>query len=267
MSDLEKLQLQEKITDLEQDFKELEELRQKESEKLQIIKSKLEFLKDLAWDKTHTMVKSEVGNIKVDKDFMEKEIRKHLDNPNLRGMVTTKEMLSFPKVAKGVKAEFNAEYQGYNWRVKANDGSILNYGERDYGKGHRLLTAHSRTERGERGQPHRQIYDLNFHNSADNIITQNKEYGVNKKDTNSETEKGQRKIEKTERGQRQADRVSSATYFNDPDFRGSVHNEIIPQEDEIKNKEIRRKQHKVCICAIVSQFNSAGPFDRLSACI
>ncbi|MCR2055550.1 hypothetical protein CHLV4139_08630 [Campylobacter helveticus] len=208
MSDLEKLQLQEKITDLEQDFKELEELRQK-------------------------------------------EITKHLDNPSLRGMVTTKEMLSFPKVAKGVKAEFNAEYQGYNWRVKANDGSILNYGERDYGKGHRLLTAHSRTERGERGQPHRQIYDLNFHNSADNIITQNKEYGVNKKDTNSETEKGQRKIEKTERGQRQADRVSSATYFNDPDFRGSVHNEIIPQEDEIKNKECETKTNTL-IDAIIN---------------
>ena len=111
-------------------------------------------LKDIAWDKqskkessqmykvlkedkTHTRVKSNVGDIKVDKDFMDKEIKKHLDNPNLRGMVTTQEMLSFPKVAKGVEAEYDERYQGYSWKTKANDGSILNYGERDYGKGHR----------------------------------------------------------------------------------------------------------------------------------
>ena len=47
---------------------------------------------------------------------------------------------------------------------------MINYGERDYGKGHRLLTAHSKTERGERGQPHRQINDPDFHNSADKTI-------------------------------------------------------------------------------------------------
>ncbi|EAH5982826.1 hypothetical protein EF869_05785 [Campylobacter upsaliensis] len=174
--------LRQEILALENEVKEIEKT-------LGAIKQRLLNLKDLAWDKqskkesssmykvlkedkTHTMVKSELGDIKVDKDFMEKEITKHLDNPNLRGMVTTKEMLSFPKVAKGVNPEYNAEYQGYNWRVKANDGSILNYGERDYGNGHRLLTAHSRTERGERGQPHRQIHDLNFHNSANAIIPQ-----------------------------------------------------------------------------------------------
>ncbi|MBX1752123.1 hypothetical protein CNZW441b_a0045 (plasmid) [Campylobacter novaezeelandiae] len=60
----------------------------------------------------------------------------------------------------------------YNWSVKANDGNILKYGERDYGEGYRLLTAHSLTERGERGQPHRQIHDLNFHNSVSKTIPQ-----------------------------------------------------------------------------------------------
>ena len=146
-------------------------------------------LKDIAWDKqskkessqmykvlkedkTHTRVKSNVGDIKVDKDFMDKEIKKHLDNPNLRGMVTTQEMLSFPKVAKGVGAEYDERYQGYSWKTKANDGSILNYGERDYGKGHRLLTAHSKTGRGERGQLRQEFNDRDFHNPAENIIPQ-----------------------------------------------------------------------------------------------
>lgn len=142
--------------------------------------------KVLKEDKTHTMVKSELGNIKVDKDFMEKEITKHLDNPNLRGMVTTKEMLSFPKVAKGVKAEFNPQYQGYTWKVKANDGNIIHYGEREYkidGKNtHRLLTTYSETEKGqrevekagvgERGHSHRQINDPDFLRPADEIISQ-----------------------------------------------------------------------------------------------
>ncbi|WP_276883243.1 hypothetical protein [Campylobacter cuniculorum] len=41
-----------------------------------------------------------MGNIKVDKDFVKKEAHKHLDNPNLREMVNTQELLSFPKVAK-----------------------------------------------------------------------------------------------------------------------------------------------------------------------
>ncbi|EAL3985715.1 hypothetical protein A9749_06160 [Campylobacter upsaliensis] len=221
--------LRQEILALENEVKELEKT-------LGAIKQRLLNLKDLAWDrqskkesssmykvlkedKTHTMVKSELGDIKVDKDFMEKEITKHLDNPNLRGMVTTKEMLSFPKVAKGVKAEYDERYQGYSWRVKANDGSILNYGERDYGNGHRLLTAHSKTGRDERGQLRREFNDRNFHNPADEIISQK----------SLEVEKS---YSKTERGQRQADRVSSATYFNDPDFRGSVHNEIIPQQDK-----------------------------------
>lgn len=182
--------LRQEILALENEVKELEKT-------LGAIKQRLLNLKDLAWDKqskkesssmykvlkedkTHTMVKSDVGDIKVDKDFMEKEIRKHLDNPNLRGMVTTKEMLSFPKVAKGVNPEYNAEYQGYNWRVKANDGSILNYGKRDYGNGHRLLTAHSKTGRDERGQLRREFNDRNFHNPADEIIPQKIDEAIKK---------------------------------------------------------------------------------------
>ncbi|BAM12555.1 conserved hypothetical protein [Helicobacter cinaedi PAGU611] len=48
-----------------------------------------------------------MGNVVVDREFMEKEIHKHLNNPALRGMVTTEEMLSYPKVAKNVEAEYN----------------------------------------------------------------------------------------------------------------------------------------------------------------
>lgn len=179
MSDKE---LQKEILALENDVKQLEAT-------IDVIKQRITHLKDIAWDrqskkessqmykvlkdtKEHTRVKSNVGDIKVDKDFMEKEIKKHLDNPNLRGMVTTQEMLSFPKVAKGVEAKYNPQQQGYDWSVKANDGSILKYGERDFGKGHRLLTAHSKTERGERGQLRQEFNDLDFHNSVENIIPQ-----------------------------------------------------------------------------------------------
>ncbi|EAM0357263.1 hypothetical protein MMW34_000968 [Campylobacter coli] len=179
MSDKE---LQKEILALENDVKQLEAT-------INVIKKRITHLKDIAWDKqskkessqmykvlkedkTHTRVKSNVGDIKVDKDFMDKEIKKHLDNPNLRGMVTTQEMLSFPKVAKGVEAEYDERYQGYSWKTKANDGSILNYGERDFGKGHRLLTAHSKTERGERGQLRQEFNDRDFHNSVESIIPQ-----------------------------------------------------------------------------------------------
>ena len=195
--------LQNKILELENYVKETKKNITRAEENIKQCEKAIQALKDLAWDrqskkesssmykvlkedKTHTMVKSEVGSIKVDKDFMEKEITKHLDNPSLRGMVTTKEMLSFPKVAKGVKAEFNPQYQGYTWKVKANDGNIIHYGEREYkidGKNtHRLLTTYSETEKGqrkteetgvgERGHSHRQINDPDFLRPADNIIPQ-----------------------------------------------------------------------------------------------
>ena len=187
MSDKEKLQKQ--VSILQQYVNEAKEILEKNKKTIEKMEQVLENLKDIAWDrqskkessqmykvlqndKAHTQVKSDVGNIKVDKDFMEKQTKKHLDNPNLRGMVTTEEMLSYPKVAKNVGAEYDERYQGYSWKVRANDGNIINYGERDYGKGHRLLTVHSKTGRDERGQLRREFNDRNFHNPADVIITQ-----------------------------------------------------------------------------------------------
>lgn len=188
--------------------------------------------KVLKEDKTHTMVKSELGDIKVDKDFMEKEITKHLDNPNLRGMVTTKEMLSFPKVAKGVEAD--KETRGYTWRVKANDGNILVYGSRKYEfdneKIHRLATTHSQTERNERkaeedrrGHPYHPVFnDLNFRKSAnEKIISQN------------QIKENEREVEKAGVGER----GHSHRQINDPDFLRPA-DEIISQKiDETIKKQ------------------------------
>ena len=185
MSDKEKLQ--EQVSILQQYVNEAKEILEKNKKTIEKMEQVLENLKDIAWDrqskkessqmykvlqndKAHTQVKSDVGNIKVDKDFMEKQTKKHLDNPNLRGMVTTEEMLSYPKVAKNVEAEYNERYQGYSWKVKANDGNIINYGERDYGEGHRLLTAHSKTGKDERGQLRREFNDRNFHDPVKEII-------------------------------------------------------------------------------------------------
>ncbi|EOC6529126.1 hypothetical protein ACKFC9_001649 [Campylobacter jejuni] len=179
--------LQEEILALQKEVLELENQAKTIEETIDAIKQRVQNLKDIAWDrqskkessqmykvlndnKEYTQVKSSVGNIKVDKDFMEKQTKKHLDNPNLRGMVTTEEMLSYPKVAKNVEAEYDERYQGYSWKVKANDGNIINYGERDYGEGHRLLTAHSKTGRDERGQLRREFNDRNFHDPVKEII-------------------------------------------------------------------------------------------------
>ncbi|WP_236096924.1 helicase [Helicobacter magdeburgensis] len=189
--------IQQQINSIEKDIKSL---KKHINNALDVLEQKLIYLRELTWnrdskkesskmykvlenDKPSTIVRSNVGDVVVDREFMEKEIQKHLDNPALRGMVTTEEMLSYPKIAKNVEAEYNAEINDHTWKVKANDESVLAYGSREYVKDdkeiNRLLTAHSKTERGERTQ-------------------------------------------------RQADRVSSATYFNDPDFRGSA-SAIIPQ--------------------------------------
>ena len=189
----EKEQVKARITELESYVKEAKENIQK-CEKV------IEALKDIVWDrqskkessqmykvlkddKTYTQVKSNVGDIKVDKDFMQKEIKKHLDNPKLRGMISTKEMLSFPKVAKNVRAD--KETRGYTWQVRANDESILVYGSRKYvvdeDKIHRLATAHSKTERNERkvemggrSHPHHPIFnDFDFRKSTDDVIVAN----------------------------------------------------------------------------------------------
>lgn len=105
-------------------------------------------------DNPSTIVRSNIGNVIVDKEFMEKEIQKHLDNPALRGMVTTKEMLSYPKVAKNVEAEIDKKHKNYTWKVKVDDGSVLRYGSREYMKNNekinRLLTAYSETEKKDK---------------------------------------------------------------------------------------------------------------------
>ena len=191
----EKEQVKVKIRELESYVKEAKENIQK-CEKV------IEALKDIVWDrkskkessqmykvlkddKAHTQVKSNIGDIKVDKDFMQKEIKKHLDNPKLRGMISTKEMLSFPKVAKNVRAEYNTEHKDFTWQVRANDESILVYGSRKYvvdeDKIHRLATAHSKTERNERkvemggrSHPHHPIFnDFDFRKSTDDVIVAN----------------------------------------------------------------------------------------------
>ena len=193
----EKEQVKARITELENYVKEAKENIQK-------CEQVIEALKDIVWDrqskkessqmykvlkddKTYTQVKSNVGDIKVDKDFMQKEIKKHLDNPKLRGMISTKEMLSFPKVAKNVRAEYNTEHKDFTWRVKANDGNILIYGSREYmqniKKINRLLTAHSKTEYGERrekggdGQTKSALpplfNDSDFRKSTDDVILTN----------------------------------------------------------------------------------------------
>ena len=120
-------------------------------------------------------MQSNVGEIRVDKEFMKKQIKKHLDDPKLRGMVTSQEMLSYPKVAKNVEPKFDERHQGYNWKALANDGNTIIYGERDWGQGNELLTIHSETGRDERGQLRREFNDRNFHNPASTkrSITQN----------------------------------------------------------------------------------------------
>ena len=213
----EKEKLQEQVSILQQYVNEAKEILEKNKTTIEKMEQALENLKDIAWDrqskkessqmykvlqndKAHTQVKSDVGNIKVDKDFMEKQTKKHLDNPNLRGMVTTEEMLSYPKVAKNVGAEYDNFHKSYTWKVRANDGSTIRYGSREYQDTNkqnvnRLLTTYSETERGQReikktgvgeqGQPHHLINDLNFLRPADVIITQT----TNKNQANISTSK------------------------------------------------------------------------------
>ena len=203
MSDKEKQILQRLIPSIERNVEELENLEQSNEnakEQIQEIKQKLEYLKDIAWDrqskkessqmfnvlkgrKEKTEVKSNAGSVIVDSDLMQKEVNKHLDNPNFRGMVKTQEMLSFPKVAKNIEPE--KEARGYTWQTKANDENILIYGSRKYELNdeevHRLATNHSKTKANERmaeedrrGHPYHPVFnDLNFRKSAnENIIPQ-----------------------------------------------------------------------------------------------
>lgn len=191
---MDKKELQQEIKALESKVANMQDSLDSMQENLNCLKDFIRHLKDIAWDrdskkesskmykvlendKPSTIVRSNVGDVVVDREFMEKEIHKHLDNPTLRGMVTTEEMLSFSKVAKNIEPEYNPQQQGYDWKAKTNDENIIVYGNRKYIKEdkkiNRLLTAHTKTERGERGHSHRQISDPNFHNSVGETIPQN----------------------------------------------------------------------------------------------
>lgn len=200
MSEREKQELRKKILELESYIEKAREV--------------IKYLKDIAWErdskkesskmykvleneKPSTIVKSNIGNVVVDRGFMEKEVHKHLNNPALRGMVTTEEVLSFPKVARNVKAEIDKKHKNFTWKAKADDESVLAYGSREYVKDdkeiNRLLTAHSKTESNERmaevdrrGHPYHSIFnDFNFRKSANNeIIPQNEQNSVNKEEKN-----------------------------------------------------------------------------------
>ena len=201
MSDKEKQDLQNKILEIENYVKETKQNIAKAEENIKRCEKAIKALKDIAWEreskkesskmykvlenkKSSTIVKSNVGDVVVDREFMEKEIHKHLDNPALRGMVTTEEMLSFPKVARNVGAEYDIRTKNYTWKAKADDESIIRYGSREYKNNenniNRLLTNYSETEygerqdRGERGQLRREFNDRDFLRPANESIAQNK---------------------------------------------------------------------------------------------
>lgn len=155
-----KTEIQNEILNLEKDVKEVRKIVEK-------IEKRVAKLKDIAWDKVSkkeakdmykilqekketTKIQSNIGEILVNKDFMDKEKKKHLDDPKKCGMITTEEMLSFPKVAKNVEPEFSKKHQGKVWSVEASDGNKIVYGERTWDNQSHLLTAHSKTENNER---------------------------------------------------------------------------------------------------------------------
>ena len=138
--------MQQQISSIEKDIKNLKKTI---NNVIDLIEQKLIYLRELTWDrdskkesskmykvlendKPSTIVRSNVGDVVVDREFMEKEIHKHLNNPALRGMVTTEEMLSFSKVAKNVEPEYDIRTKNYTWKVKADDESVLRYGSREY---------------------------------------------------------------------------------------------------------------------------------------
>ena len=126
--------------------------------------------------KPSTIIKTNEGEVKVSDLFALKE-QKHLDNPNLRGMVTTSEAASFPKVSKNVQAKEG--FQGTTWNAKANDGSDIVYGAKEWGGDNNLITIHSKTEAGTRGQHASNVSSGNINDtvsippSSGKIIPQN----------------------------------------------------------------------------------------------
>lgn len=128
-------------------------------------------------DKAGTVVKANGGDIHVTPEIAEKIRSKHLDDPAKRGMVTTSEAISFPKVVRNVEPE--ALRQGETWIAHADDGNKLVYGVGEWDGSKKLKTIYSKTEKGERGQLHREFNDRDFHDSAlpDNSIAQGEEGG------------------------------------------------------------------------------------------
>ena len=196
---MDKKELQQEIKALESKVANMQDSLDSMQENLNCLKDFIRHLKDIAWDrdskkesskmykvlendKSSTIVRSNVGDVIVDREFMEKEIHKHLDNPTLRGMVTTEEMLSFSKVAKNVEPEYDIRTKSYTWKVKSDDESVLRYGSREYqineNNINRLLTTYSETEyrerqdRGERGQLRQEFKDRDFLRPASSIIPQ-----------------------------------------------------------------------------------------------
>ncbi len=100
--------------------------------------------------KNNTIIRTNDGDVKVTDLFEQKEKDRHLDNPKLRGMVTTEEVASFPKVSKNIEA--TKSYQGDTWKAKTNDGADIVYGSKEFNDENNLITVHTKTEKGERGQ-------------------------------------------------------------------------------------------------------------------
>lgn len=186
-------EIKQQILNLETEAKIAQESIKNAENAIKNINNQIKRLKDILWDKQSkresssmykvlegdkdsTHIQSNVGVVKVDRDFMDKERAKHLENPNLRGMVTKDELLSFPKVAKNVEPEYNQRTNDYTWKTKADDDIILRYGSREYNGQNRMLTAYSETEygerqdRGEQGQLRQEINDRNFLRPANENI-------------------------------------------------------------------------------------------------
>ena len=149
----------------------LEQEATKAKESIMNIENKIKYLKDILWDKDSMQesklmrevidgkresvdIQTNIGNVKVDSEFVKQKATKHFDNPQLRGMITTDEVVSFPKVAKNATPKYNKLHKDYTWKVKADDNSVIRYGSRKYEKDNkqvsRLITTYTETERGER---------------------------------------------------------------------------------------------------------------------
>lgn len=98
-------------------------------------------------------------------------------------MITTDEVVSFPKVAKNVKPKYDKRTKNYTWKALADDDSVLRYGSREYAvneqKTHKVITTYSETkygerqDRGEQGQIRQEFNDRDFLRLASKDIIPN----------------------------------------------------------------------------------------------